>query len=114
MAYTTYPAGMPLLALPGLIGLVLGLAALFLQGFAFVHCLVQRPDAFPAAGKWTKTGWAVVTGIAVPLTWFAGVVSIFGTAALIASIVYLVDVRPAVREISGGRGGAGGRDIGRW
>lgn len=105
---------MSLIALPLLFGQVLSLAALVLQGFAFVHCLLQRPDAFPAAGKWTKNGWLVVTGIAVPLTFFAGVISIFGTAALIASIVYLVDVRPAVREVSGGRGGADGRDTGRW
>ncbi len=102
---------MPILAIPGLIGVLLAYAALIAQVFAFGHCLLQRPDAFPAAGKWTKPGWAVVTGLAIPLTYFAGTLSLFGIAFLVASLVYLVDVRPAVREVSGGRGG---RELGRW
>lgn len=102
---------MTILSVPGLIGLLLAYAALFGQVFAFGHCLIQRTEAFPAAGKWTKPGWAVVTGLAIPLTWYLGTISIFGIAFLIASLVYLLDVRPAVREVSGGRGG---RDVGRW
>jgi len=30
-------------------------------------------------------------------------------AGVVATIVYMVDVRPAVRGIAGGRGGGGGR-----
>jgi len=102
---------MTILSIPGLIGLLIGYTALILQVFAFGHCLFQRTDAFPAAGKWTKPGWAIVTGLAIPLTYFSGPLSLFGIAFLVASLVYLVDVRPAVREVSGGRGG---RDTGRW
>jgi hypothetical protein len=104
---------MTILAIPGLIGALISYAVLILQVYAFVHCLLQRTEAFPAAGKWTKPGWAVVTGLAIPLTYFTGSLSLFGIAFLVASIVYLVDVRPAVREVSGGRGGQG-RDTGRW
>ncbi len=102
---------MTLLAIPGLIGALIAYAALLLQVCAFAHCLLQRTEAFPAAGKWTKPGWSVVTGLAIPVTYFAGALSLFGIALLVASIVYLVDVRPAVREVSGGRGG---RERGSW
>jgi hypothetical protein len=105
---------MPFLQIPGLVGSVLTYAALILQGFAFVHCLFQPTAAFTAADKWTKPGWAVVTGLAVVVTFLTGLLSLFGVVGIIASIVYIVDVRPAVREVSGGRGGAGGRDSGRW
>ena len=88
--------------------------ALLLQGFAVAHCLIQRADAFPAAGKWNKWGWVIITGLAF-LVMLAGMGNPIGLLALVGfvgSCVYLVDVRPAVREVSGGRGG--GRDTGRW
>jgi hypothetical protein len=34
---------------------------------------------------------------------FGGLLSFFGIPALVAALVYLVDVRPAVRGTSGGR-----------
>ena len=105
---------MHILQFAGVVTRILLLAALLLQGFAFVHCLLQPAAAFPAAGKWTKAGWAILTGLALVLVPLFGLLSIFGVGAIIASIVYLVDVRPAVREISGGRGGSGWRNTGRW
>jgi hypothetical protein len=105
---------MHILQLEGAVTQVLVLAAFLLQGFAFVHCLLQPAAAFPAAGKWTKAGWAIVTGLALILVPLFQPLSIFGVAAIIASIVYIVDVRPAVREVSGGRGGSGWRNTGRW
>lgn len=94
--------------------LVLWIGALALQGFAAVHCLIQRTDAFPAAGKWNKWGWAIVTGLAFLVTLiYQSPLNLLPLVGFVASCVYLVDVRPAVREVSGGRGG-GGRDTGRW
>lgn len=111
---TTYPAVMAFLRIPELI-LVLWVAALLLQGFAFVHCMLQRTAAFPAAGKWNKWGWAIITFLALVVTYISGnPIGLLPLVGLIASCVYVVDVRPAVREISGGRGGSGGRDTGRW
>lgn len=109
-----YPAVMALL--PGhQVIFVLWIAALLLQGFAAVHCLLQRTDAFPAAGKWNKWGWAIVTFLAVVVTFLSGSpLGILPLIGFVASCVYLVDVRPAVREISGGRGSSGGKDAGRW
>lgn len=95
----------------GEVVLVLWIAALALQGFALVHCLLQRSDAFPAADKWNKWGWSIVTGLAfaVTLLWRTPL-ALLPLVGFVASCVYMVDVRPAVREISGGRG----RDTGRW
>jgi len=47
------------------------------------------------SGKQTKTFWTVVTVLAV-ISGFLGFLSIIG---LVAAIVYLVDVRPRVKEI---------------
>jgi len=110
----TYAAVMAFLRIDVVL-LVLWIAALLLQGFALVHCLIQRTDAFPAAGKWNKWGWAIVMFLAFLVTYLYGnPLNLLPLVGLVASCVYLVDVRPAVREISGGRGGRGGRDTGSW
>jgi hypothetical protein len=83
--------------------------------FAFIDAAVRRGTAYVAAGKQTKQLWVLVLGVAFAATFLAGVISLFGMAALVASIVYLVDVRPAVRAVSGGgpRGSANG-PYGPW
>jgi hypothetical protein len=87
--------------------LALGLiyTAFALGIFTFVDALIRPAAAFPAAGKLTKPIWASITGVAalvlVPI--FFGLFTFFGIPALVASLVYLVDVRPAVRGVSGGR-----------
>ncbi|MGB9378672.1 MAG: DUF2516 family protein [Mycobacteriales bacterium] len=98
-----------------LVVLVMWIGALLLQGFAAVHCLVQRQDAFPAADKWNKWGWTAITVVAFLVTFvYRNPINLLPLVGFIASCVYLVDVRPAVREISGGRGRRGQQDPGRW
>lgn len=80
-----------------------GLVAL--RVWAFVDCLTRKVASFPAVDKLTKPAWL---GILL----LAGVFGTFlsppiGPVSLISAIVaavYLADVRPAVREISGGSG----------
>ena len=43
-----------------------------------------------------------ITGLALVVVYFFGLMSFFGLPAVIASIVYLVDVRPAVRGLRRG------------
>lgn len=86
---------------------VLFLAVFAIKIWALVDAVSRREAAFPAAGKQTKTFWIVVLVLAV-LSGFLGFLSILG---LVAAIVYLVDVRPAVREIP--RGGSAG-PYGPW
>lgn len=96
---------MNLIAVQGTVALVLGLAALATQAWAFVDALLNRPDAFVAAGKRTKTFWLVVTGVAaaVGFVFFANPFNIFSLVAIVAALIYLTDVRPALRAV-GGRG----------
>src|SRR3954454_21268707 len=80
--------------------LVISLAMFAVKLWALVDCLVRPENAFVAAGKRTKTFWVVVLVLAL-FSGFLGFLSIIG---LVAAIVYLVDVRPRVKEIprSGG------------
>ena len=84
--------------------LVLGSLAVATELFAFVDALRHRDEVYRAAGKRTKTFWLAITGVGLLLgfaTW-PGVLGMIGLAALIAAGVYLADVRPALRQITGG------------
>lgn len=85
---------------------VLDLGLLVLAGWAFVDCLRHPAAAFPAAGKLTKPAWLAITGVSVLLCLVlgAGVLGLLGAAVAVAVIVYLVDVRPAVRGMRPGNG----------
>jgi predicted membrane metal-binding protein len=81
---------------------LLSLAILVLQGWALIDCVTRPAKAFEAAGKLSKPAWLAITAVALVLVFLFGVLSIFGLAAVVASIVYMVDVRPAVRAVQGG------------
>ena len=80
----------------------ISLAVLVLHVWALVDCVVRPANAFEAAGKLTKPAWLAITGIALALGLLFSPLGLFGLVAIVASIVYLVDVRPAVKEIQGG------------
>lgn len=84
---------------------ILWIAAMPVGLFAFVHAAFQRPDAYTATGKLTKPAWLGITGgstLALVLFPFGGPGTIFWLAALIAVLVYIVDVRPTVTEVQRG------------
>jgi asparagine N-glycosylation enzyme membrane subunit Stt3 len=77
------------------------LALFAIEAWAFVDAVSQRPDAFVAADKQTKTMWLVILGVALAahmLIWHP--IHLLNIAGAVASIVYLVDVRPAVRSLT--------------
>lgn len=84
--------------------LLLGLALLALKLWALIDALIRPAPAYVAAGKQSKVFWVVILALAVV---FVGI-GLLGLAGIVAAIVYLVDVRPAVRGIGGGRGSQGG------
>jgi hypothetical protein len=98
-----------------LIGL-LTLALLLLKLFALVDASIRRSELFEAAGKWKKPAWLIILGIAVIWDLLRpSLLGILSIAGLIAAIVYLVDVRPAVRSLGkGGRSGGDGRHMGPY
>ncbi len=82
---------------------VLYVAAQGLTLWAFVDALIRPAAGFVAAGKLTKPGWAAITGLAALIIfWQQNPMTLFGLPAVIAAIVYLVDVRPAVRGLPRG------------
>jgi hypothetical protein len=79
-------------------------AALALTAWAFVDSLIRPAAGFVAAGKLTKPAWAAITGVSIAVIWYLGPMSFLGLPAIIAAVVYLVDVRPAVRGLRRGNG----------
>ncbi len=78
-----------------------GLAAL--RTWAFVDCVTRKAAAFPAADKLTKPAWLAITGFSAAFgTLVQPVTGPISLISVIVASVYLADVRPAVREISGG------------
>lgn len=85
--------------------LILLVLAVVLEGLAFVHALTQRSDAFAAIGTLPKGAWLAILGICLLLTLLGfGVLSIFGLIGIAAAMIYLLDVRVGLRDLSDGRG----------
>ncbi len=76
--------------------------ALALTAWAFIDAVIRPAAGYVAAGKLTKPAWAAITGISIVVVYLFGVMSFLGLPAVIAAIVYLVDVRPAVRGLQRG------------
>ena len=83
--------------------LVLFWGLIVLRVWALVDCLTRKRAAFPAVDKLTKPAWAAMLAAALLFAYIApqptGPISLIST---VVAAVYLADVRPAVREISGG------------
>ncbi len=88
----------------GTVFLVLYYGTLALTAWALVDALIRPAAGYVAAGKLTKPAWAAITGLAALVVFWQGPMSFLGLPAIIAAIVYLVDVRPAVRGLR--RGGS--------
>jgi hypothetical protein len=89
-----------LFAAPDIILSVLSLGMFVAQAFAFVDAVTQRPDAYVAADKLTKKAWMIILGLGVVahmLFWHP--INIFNLVGIVAALVYLVDVRPAIRSL---------------
>ncbi len=84
------------------------LAFLVIELAAFVNCLTQRSDAFPVVGSLTKPAWLAILGAAVLVTLVCSLpangVSFLGFIAITAAAIYLLDVRPALRDAADGTG----------
>jgi hypothetical protein len=79
--------------------------AVVLGAVAFVHCLTQRADAFPAIGTLPKGGWLAILGVTLLLTLVTrGSLILFPMIVVAAAMVYLLDVRAGLRDLSDGKG----------
>jgi hypothetical protein len=89
------------------INLIIFIVSLGVEAWAFVHCALQRPDAFNAVGTLSKGIWLAVIGgtVLLAMVFFSLGMQLFTLIAVTAALVYLLDVRPAIREITDGGGG---------
>lgn len=76
---------------------------------AFVNAAVHREDAYRAADKKTKAFWLIILGVAAAAIGIFPIMTFLPVIGLVAVIVYMVDVRPALKQVTGGPGGGGRR-----
>lgn len=87
----------------GSINLAMLVVALVIEAFAFINCLTQRSDSFGAIGTLSKGIWLALTGGALLVTLLTQVaLGILGFIAITVAAVYLLDVRPALRDATDG------------
>ncbi|MFG3498614.1 DUF2516 family protein [Streptomyces sp. NPDC047928] len=87
---------------------LLNIAMIALAVVALFFAATAREDAYRAADKKTKPFWLIVLGVTVAVDLLVPML-ILQLAGLVASIVFMVDVRPALQQVSGGgRGPRGG------
>jgi uncharacterized protein DUF2516 len=98
------------------VSLVILAVTLVVEATAFVHCVTRRADAFPVVGRFPKAIWVLMTGGAVAFTVLSGFATVasgsggtFGIftgmiamVAMVIALVYLLDVRPALRDVTQG------------
>ncbi|MFE3633184.1 DUF2516 family protein [Streptomyces cellostaticus] len=99
---------MLMLGFAGFMG-ILKIVMMALAAFGLFDAAFRREDAFRAADKQNKVFWLIILGIALVVSYLFSLLSILPIAGVIASIVYIVDVRPALKQVSGGGGGWGRR-----
>lgn len=85
----------------------LAIIAFLMEAFALLDAIRRPAPAFPAANKQTKKMWVIILALATlfgfaAATVFLDVLGIFSIASVIAAVIYLADVRPAVRAMGGG------------
>lgn len=107
-----------------LVTTALAYAAFGLAVYALVDVLRRRPEAFVSAGKQTKAIWGSIVGVATAITFIAlprplgvGILWTFSfitLAAIAASIIYIVGVKPALGPHRKGGGSRPPRNTGGW
>ncbi|MET9292133.1 DUF2516 family protein [Streptomyces sp. NPDC003077] len=70
-----------------------------------IDAALRPDDAYRAADKQTKGMWLIFLVVATAMLFLMPLLSFLPIIGLIAVIVYTVDVRPALKQVSGGRGG---------
>jgi Protein of unknown function (DUF2516) len=92
----------------GLFTLAILIVFLVIEIIAFVNCLTQKSEAFPVVGSLTKPAWLAILGAALLVTLVCGLpnngVSFLGFVAITATAIYMLDVRPALRDAADGSG----------
>ena len=100
-------------SIQGFVLLLLGLGSLLLTGFAFFDALRHNANLFTAVGRLTKPMWLGILGAAFLISivsfGYPATLGILNVLGVVAAGIYLADIRPKIKQISGGgRGGSYG------
>lgn len=88
-----------------LIDILVMIASMIVQVVALVHCVTQRGDGFQALGTLPKGAWVAILAVCMVLTLLLGSgTGIFSLIGIAAALIYLLDVRPGLRDLSDGKG----------
>ena len=97
---------------------LLSMALILFSGFALIDAAIRREDAYRAADKQSKAFWLIILGLAFVVNLIFNILSFLPIIGLIATIVYMVDVRPAIKSLPGGgrsrRGSSSDGPYGPW
>ena len=91
----------------GLISIAVSIVSLVVQAVALIHCVTQRGDGFQAIGTLPKGAWLAILAVCIILTLLGvggGAIGLFGLIGVAAALIYLLDVRPGLRDLSDGKG----------
>jgi hypothetical protein len=88
------------------IEIILLIFSLVIQAVALIHCLTQRGDGFQSIGTLPKGAWAAIMAVCIVLTLLVrgGATGIFSLVGIGAAMIYLLDVRPGLKDLSDGKG----------
>ncbi|OJF09980.1 DUF2516 family protein [Couchioplanes caeruleus] len=90
-----------------LIAFVVMIFSLVVQAVALIHCVTQRGDGFQAIGTLPKGAWLAILAVCIVLTLlggYRGATGLFSLIGVAAALIYLLDVRPGLRDLSDGKG----------
>jgi hypothetical protein len=91
------------------------LGVIVLKFVVLIDAAFRRDDAYRAAGKMTKGGWLIILTVALAADLLiGGITSILTIAGVVAAIVYWVDVRPALKQVSGKGKGRKNQNMGPY
>ncbi|MBG0566846.1 DUF2516 family protein [Actinoplanes aureus] len=89
----------------GYVDLLVFLLSLVLQAVALIHCLTQRGAGFQALGTLPKGAWAAIIGVCLVITVLTlGSLLIISMIGVAAALIYLLDVRPGLKDLTDGKG----------
>ena len=94
-----YPGPVNLLSIPSALAGIVALALGAVKLFALITSLMFSSEAYRAADKWTKPGWVTVLAVAFLVQIFAVGIMFLNLGLTIAALVFLADVRPALRSL---------------
>ena len=117
-----------ILAHPGAVSIldwffqVVSIVALIFEGYALIDALRRPAQAFTASGKQTKRLWLVILGVATVIGIAAAAYNVFPlgaggiliVAAFVAAAIYVVDVKPKVKEFRSSNSGTRMGPYGPW